>query len=44
MNPVTKIIITGSKGRMGRALVACAARNPELVVAGQIDAGTISRP
>ncbi len=39
MNPVTKIIITGSKGRMGRALVACAARNPELVVAGQIDAG-----
>ena len=39
MNPVTKIIITGSKGRMGRALVACAARNPELFVAGQIDAG-----
>jgi 4-hydroxy-tetrahydrodipicolinate reductase len=39
MNPVTKIIITGSKGRMGRALLGCAARNPELFVAGQIDAG-----
>src|SRR5271166_5632290 len=33
------IIITGSKGRMGRALIACAAHFPELKVAGQIDQG-----
>jgi 4-hydroxy-tetrahydrodipicolinate reductase len=36
---VTKIIITGSKGRMGTALLACAAQNPELEVVGQIDQG-----
>jgi 4-hydroxy-tetrahydrodipicolinate reductase len=36
---VTRIIITGSKGRMGQALVACAARIPELEVVGLIDAG-----
>ena len=36
---MTRIIITGSKGRMGQALLACAARIPELQVAGQIDAG-----
>jgi 4-hydroxy-tetrahydrodipicolinate reductase len=36
---MTKIIITGSKGRMGKALLACAAANPELQVAAQIDAG-----
>jgi 4-hydroxy-tetrahydrodipicolinate reductase len=36
---MTRIIITGSKGRMGQALVLCAARNPELKVTGQIDAG-----
>lgn len=36
---MTKIIITGSKGRMGRALVACAAHHPELQVVGQIDQG-----
>jgi len=36
---MTKIIITGSKGRMGQALIACAARNPELQVVGQIDQG-----
>jgi 4-hydroxy-tetrahydrodipicolinate reductase len=34
-----RIIITGSKGRMGQALIACAARNPELQVAGTVDAG-----
>jgi 4-hydroxy-tetrahydrodipicolinate reductase len=34
-----KLIITGSKGRMGRALLACAAQNPELTVVGQIDQG-----
>ena len=38
MNP-TKIIVTGAKGRMGQTLVACAERNPELQVAGQIDLG-----
>ena len=36
---MTKIIITGSNGRMGRALVACAARQSELQVVGQIDQG-----
>jgi 4-hydroxy-tetrahydrodipicolinate reductase len=36
---MTRIIITGSKGRMGQALLACAARIPELEVVGQIDQG-----
>ncbi len=36
---MTKIIINGSKGRMGRTLIACAAHNPELQVVGQIDVG-----
>ena len=36
---MTKIIITGSKGRMGRTLVTCASTNPELVLAGEIDQG-----
>ena len=36
---MTKIIITGSKGRMGQALFACAARIPELAVVGQVDVG-----
>jgi 4-hydroxy-tetrahydrodipicolinate reductase len=35
----TKIIITGSKGRMGQALLACAARIPEIEVAGAVDQG-----
>jgi 4-hydroxy-tetrahydrodipicolinate reductase len=35
----TKLIITGAKGRMGQALIACAARNPGLEVVGQIDLG-----
>ena len=34
---MTNIIITGSKGRMGQMLIACAARLPELKVAGEID-------
>ncbi len=38
MNP-TKIIISGAKGRMGQTLVACAERNPQLQVIGQIDLG-----
>ncbi len=36
---MTRIIITGSRGRMGQALLACAARLPELEVAGAVDAG-----
>jgi len=36
---MTKIIITGSKGRMGRTLISCAAHHPELQVVGQIDQG-----
>jgi len=36
---MTNIIITGSKGRMGRALLACSAHDPELQVVGQIDQG-----
>jgi 4-hydroxy-tetrahydrodipicolinate reductase len=36
---MTKIIITGAKGRMGRTLVSCASTNPELVLAGEIDQG-----
>lgn len=36
---MTRVIITGSKGRMGQALIACAARMPELHVVGQIDQG-----
>lgn len=34
-----KLIITGSKGRMGQMLVTCAARNPQLQVVGQVDQG-----
>jgi 4-hydroxy-tetrahydrodipicolinate reductase len=36
---MTKIIITGSKGRMGRALIACASNFRELEIVGQIDVG-----
>jgi 4-hydroxy-tetrahydrodipicolinate reductase len=36
---MTKIIITGAKGRMGQALLNCAAKIPDLQVAGQIDQG-----
>jgi 4-hydroxy-tetrahydrodipicolinate reductase len=36
---MTSIIITGSKGRMGRALIACAPQHSELQVVGQIDQG-----
>ena len=35
----TKIIINGSKGRMGQALLNCAARMPEIEVVGAIDQG-----
>jgi 4-hydroxy-tetrahydrodipicolinate reductase len=36
---MTRIIITGSKGRMGRALIACAPHHPDLQIVGQIDQG-----
>jgi 4-hydroxy-tetrahydrodipicolinate reductase len=36
---MTRIIITGARGRMGKALLTCAAANPELQVAAQIDVG-----
>jgi 4-hydroxy-tetrahydrodipicolinate reductase len=36
---MTKLIITGAKGRMGQALLACAARDAELQVVGQVDLG-----
>jgi 4-hydroxy-tetrahydrodipicolinate reductase len=36
---MTKLIITGAKGRMGQTLAACASRNPELQVVGQIGKG-----
>jgi len=36
---MTKIIITGAKGRMGRALIACAPNFRELEIVGQIDVG-----
>jgi 4-hydroxy-tetrahydrodipicolinate reductase len=36
---MTKVILTGSKGRMGRAVFACAANNPAFQVVGQIDLG-----
>ena len=36
---MTKIIINGSKGRMGQALAACAARLPDIQIVGQVDQG-----
>lgn len=36
---MTKVIITGAKGRMGQALITCADRMPELEVVGEIDLG-----
>lgn len=36
---MTRIVITGSRGRMGQALIAGAARLPQLEVVGQIDEG-----
>jgi 4-hydroxy-tetrahydrodipicolinate reductase len=35
----TKVVITGSKGRMGQMLIACAARIPGMEVVGQVDIG-----
>lgn len=38
---MTKVIITGSKGRMGQALIACAAHIPGLEIVGQVDQGDV---
>jgi 4-hydroxy-tetrahydrodipicolinate reductase len=36
---MTRIVITGSRGRMGKALLACAPQHPDLQVAGAVDLG-----
>lgn len=36
---MTKILINGSRGRMGQALLACAPQHADLKLAGQVDAG-----
>ncbi len=36
---MTKIVITGAKGRMGQSLIACAPRFPDLQVTAKIDLG-----
>jgi 4-hydroxy-tetrahydrodipicolinate reductase len=36
---MTRVIITGSKGRMGKALLACAPNHREIEVVGQVDQG-----
>jgi 4-hydroxy-tetrahydrodipicolinate reductase len=38
MNP-TRIIVTGSKGRMGQTIIGLASKDPELKVVGQVDLG-----
>jgi 4-hydroxy-tetrahydrodipicolinate reductase len=38
MNPL-RLLINGSKGRMGQTLIACAGVDPAFAVSGQIDAG-----
>jgi 4-hydroxy-tetrahydrodipicolinate reductase len=36
---MTKVIITGARGRMGQALIACAARFHDLEIVAQVDQG-----
>jgi 4-hydroxy-tetrahydrodipicolinate reductase len=36
---MTKILINGSKGRMGQALITCAANHPTLQIVGTVDQG-----
>lgn len=36
---MTRVIITGSKGRMGKALLDCAPAHPQVTVVGQVDQG-----
>jgi 4-hydroxy-tetrahydrodipicolinate reductase len=42
MNPL-RVIICGSKGRMGQALIACAKADPALQLTGEVDAGDTLR-
>ena len=39
MSNSLRLLINGSRGRMGQALVHCAASFPELSVAAEVDAG-----
>ena len=41
---MTKIVITGAKGQMGRSLIACAPRFSDLELIGQIDVGDRLEP
>ena len=41
---MTRIVITGAKGRMGQSLIACAPRFPDIEVAGKIDVGDAIEP
>jgi 4-hydroxy-tetrahydrodipicolinate reductase len=41
---MTKLVIVGAKGRMGQMLLACAARQPDLKVVGQVDQGDDPAP
>ena len=41
---MTKVIINGSKGRMGQALLDCAKRMPQIQIVGQLDLGDELRP
>jgi 4-hydroxy-tetrahydrodipicolinate reductase len=36
---MTKVIIAGAKGRMGKALLACAPQFPDIQIIGQVDVG-----
>ena len=36
---MTRIVITGAKGRMGQSLIACAPRFPDIQVVGKLDLG-----
>jgi 4-hydroxy-tetrahydrodipicolinate reductase len=36
---MTKIVISGAKGRMGQSLIACAPRFPDIEVVGKVDIG-----
>ena len=36
---MTKIIINGAKGKMGKSIVACATNHPNIEVVGQVDVG-----
>src|SRR5262245_856441 len=39
MAAITRLVIVGYKGRMGQALLGCAAAKPTLEIAGKVDQG-----